>query len=927
MRVQGTLVKVVILFSLVNVGHAQTAQSSAREVQCEPAVYRPAASFISWDDDPVYSMRPVFHTAVGDDLYYVGDILRLTQKDFASIVREMNAGRSDIDRIIFDAREIIVEGPLSFEHAELVFRSDILTFGPEGRISFVGAVDQAHTDRVRIVTRSLRFNNSLPYPFQFEIEKGDSRVVEITASEVVQSGTPLTQSSAPNALWANTLTGAYNLAPLDPAVFKTTVGDKAAETVKHTTADEVAWPQYTVAKLLKFHNRDPYGKDNLDLLRTKMAELTPVIEVVHSPGTITQFYRLNNRIEARVDQFGHRANYTPRISLQQQTKSTEDIGSELTDGQFFSNLRKLIVEAYTKPKVDQTEVDGLADSVKKRQEEQAEFTVAMDKLENDNRQHHTAFLQLKEQIAKRQQEIARATQEEIDKQKTAADVKRGFSVGTAVVAVAVSIVATPAAGAAVGAGGNLIGNLVYANQSGKVDLETIATALADAGKYYDAMDKTFKAWDSFKAAQGTATAVLIDGKKVTVKDPTPDDKNHTREVTKEEAAKNWGKSAKDLFSAFYDIYDTLKPQKPTPLDLTKKEDADPQLMAYIAQLAEVQSQESKTLDAIQAALGQQAIAVQAQEEELAQLRDLRDSKVVNDADYERWKMASLSLWQSEVGRVSDSVYTLNRAYFYATGRTIDRTKAIADYFDEIQASMMTGLYDPTMLAEDTTPAGLEKALARQQLHIKMAVEATTISATRGWNDYATSLARNPDHFREVYEFRLADPDLQKAGFLRALNAQIRLKIALKDESPTLIPLPVPMEILPTQTPGPEWLTDMAITKIEFSQGAGAVGNSGLTFILVHPGYGKLFRADGTCSVFDMRDPNTIAQRQRTTPIGSIDPRWQTRPVEKIDTQGASGYYAFYPLRTELLLMVQVTSRNWKAIPEVKYLQIGLEQLR
>lgn len=542
MRIRGTLVAAAILVSFLDVIRAQTPISSAREVQCAPAVYRPATSFISWDDDPVYTMRPVFHTVVGDDLYYVGDILRLTQKDFASIVREMNAGRSDIDRIIFDAREIIIEGPLSFEHAELIFRSDILTFGPGGRISFVGAVDQTHTDRIRIVTRSLRFNNSLPYPFQFEIEKETRRVVEITAAEVVQSGRPLTPSSAPNALWANTLTGAYSLAPLDPAVFKMTLGDQAGQAVKRSTADEVAWPQYTVAKLLKFHNRDPYGKDNLDLLRTKMAELTPVIEVVHSPGTITQFYRLNNRIEARVDQFGHRANYTPRISLQQQTKSTEDIGGELTEGQFFSNLRKLIVEAYTKPKVDQTEVDGLADSVKKRQEEQAEFTVAMDKLENQNRQHHTAFLQLKEQIAKRQQEIARATQEEIDKQKTAADVKRGFSVGTAVVAVAVSIVATPAAGAAVGAGGNLIGNLIYANQGGKVDLETIATALADAGKYYDAMDKTFKAWDSFKAAQGTATAVLIEGKKVTVKDPTPDDKNHTKEVTKEEAAKDWEKA-------------------------------------------------------------------------------------------------------------------------------------------------------------------------------------------------------------------------------------------------------------------------------------------------------------------------------------------------------------------------------------------------
>ena len=918
---------ILIAFLQVSSGRAQTATSSVNEVQCAPAVYRPAASFVSWDDDPVYSMRPPFHTAVGDDLYYVGDILRLTQKDFASIVREMNAGRSDIGRIIFDAREIIVEGPLSFSHAELVFRSDILTFGPQGRVSFTGPMDAAHTDRLEIVTRSLQFNNSMPYPFQFEIEKDSRRSVDITAAEVVQSGVTVPSGAAQNVLWANTLTGAYNLAPLEPAVFKTTVGDSASETLKKDIADNVAWPQYTVAKLLKFHNRDPYGEENLNLLRNRMAALAPVVEVIHSPGTITQFYRLNNRIAARVDQFGHRANYTPRVSLQQQITTTKAISTEFDDKQFFSNLRELIVEAYKKPSVDQSVVDGLAVSIKKGQEEQAESIVTMDKMENENRNHHTAFLQLQGQISSRQLEIARAKQEEIEKQKTSADIKRGFSVSTAVIGVAVSIVATPAAGAAVGAAGNLIGNLVYANSSGKVDLETVVAALSEAGKYYDTMDKTFKAWDSFKTSQATATAVLIEGKKVTVKDPTPDDKNHTREITKEEAAKDWGKNAKDLYSSFYDLYQTLKPQKPTPLDLTKKEDMDPQLMGYLAQLADVQAQEAKTLDTIQSVLGQQAIAIQEQQEELAQLRDLRDSKVVNDADYERWKMASLSLWQSEVGRVSDSVYTLNRAYFYATGRTISRTREIADYFDEIQASLMTGLYDPTMLAEDTTPEGIAQALGRQQLHIKSALEATTLSANEGWDDYAKTLARNPDHFRDVYEYRLSDPDPQKAGFLRALNAQIRLAIALKKQAPTLIPLPVPMDILPAPTAGPEWLTDMAITKIDFSQGANAVGPSGLKFILVHPGYGKLFRADGTCSVFDMRDPSTFAQRERTTPVGSIDPGWQMRAVDKIDTQGSSGYYAFYPLRTELLLMVQVTSNNWKAIPEIKYLQIGLEQLR
>src|ERR1017187_8597390 len=48
--------------------------------------------------------------------------------------------------------------------------------------------------------------------------------------------------------------------------------------------------------------------------------------------------------------------------------------------------------------------------------------------------------------------------------------------------------------------------------------------------------------------------------------------------------------------------------------------------------------------------------------------------------------------------------------------SISKLPQIAAYFDELQAALMTGLYDPTMLAEDSTLARLEKTLADHRDH-------------------------------------------------------------------------------------------------------------------------------------------------------------------------------------------------------------------
>src|ERR1017187_4248285 len=48
--------------------------------------------------------------------------------------------------------------------------------------------------------------------------------------------------------------------------------------------------------------------------------------------------------------------------------------------------------------------------------------------------------------------------------------------------------------------------------------------------------------------------------------------------------------------------------------------------------------------------------------------------------------------------------------------SISKSRQIAAYFDELQAALMTGLYDPTMLAEDSTLARLEKTLADHRDH-------------------------------------------------------------------------------------------------------------------------------------------------------------------------------------------------------------------
>jgi hypothetical protein len=93
----------------------------------------------------------------------------------------------------------------------------------------------------------------------------------------------------------------------------------------------------------------------------------------------------------------------------------------------------------------------------------------------------------------------------------AASAKQGFATVGTVVGVATSFIGTPAAGAAVGAGFNAIGDIVYNhNVGGSLNLATISDILSDTSKFYNSMNDVIDKWKKLADQKSTFVRV-VDG--------------------------------------------------------------------------------------------------------------------------------------------------------------------------------------------------------------------------------------------------------------------------------------------------------------------------------------------------------------------------------------------------------------------------------
>lgn len=917
-------ISTVLSFAFIESASAQTMQG-ATNATCSPIAYRPAQQFLSWDEDTLY-VRKRFVADVGDRVDYIGDILRINSKDFQSIVREMNAAPSNIRHVTFDAREIHIEGPLSLTSAKVEFLADTIVFSEDGRITLTAPPFANQEDGIVLIARTIEFNHSLPVPIQVVMSSAVPRSVKIIADVVMNNGKAVSDSASAEYLTRKTLTGAYDLGSLDSTHWTVATGKAAEKPFMDAFGNEMSWPRYTVTKLLKFHSRDPYGDKNLSELKKRVAVLSDLIHAWSSPDTILDLDRLSSMMRAHVDEFGHGPSYAPRVTLNHQI---DNLNNRINgEDAYLKQLQTLIVAAYDRTSFSQNQVDEINKEIADTSTQIGSIDLQMAGYKNQQTQAASEFSKLKRLIEIRQSDIKRQVLEDADKAKRAEDIQKGVQLGSVAIGIGGSLIAGPEVGAAAATGGRVFGGLVYSNNTGGVTLTSVSTALQDGAQFYGQMKAVFDSWSKYKEAQKMGAQVLIDGKTVEIEDPPGSGKK--RVMTKAEAARDWGSQLKSMYDAFYTLFDKAKAEKPTPLSLSDAENQDPVLAALLSQLADLQKKESALVDEVNALMSSQNTLKETQERQLGLLKQLVDVKPQNDAEYERWRAAALALWQQEVSRVVHDTYVLRRAFFYATGGDIVLPKEAADYFNELQAAMMTGIYDPLIeVDEDDTAEQVGKKLELERTKLTTVLTATARTADSGLHDYLSDRGKQPLPFRESYELSKGNGNAEMDGFIDAINAQIQMQVAGSRTVDKMTALPVPLSFRLRPKKGPERLVAATVSSVTLKDSTDSVDQSGLTFYLNHPGYGTISWENGTCSIVDMRVPTADVSQTYTIPAPSINQEWVKNSPTRIDVLDRSSYYTYFPLHTDLLLWVQADKANhkWTVMPQVQSLTIGIEVLQ
>lgn len=110
----------------------------------------------AWEEDRRHQIT-LTKTDGRKAVVYAGDILHVNKDDMQSLIRPVNLPRSDIETLVFDARKLVFDGPLSFDRAHIVIRADAVTVGPRARIRF----SDPKGSSVRILARTIDLDERL----------------------------------------------------------------------------------------------------------------------------------------------------------------------------------------------------------------------------------------------------------------------------------------------------------------------------------------------------------------------------------------------------------------------------------------------------------------------------------------------------------------------------------------------------------------------------------------------------------------------------------------------------------------------------------------------------------------------------------------------------------------------------------------------
>lgn len=921
-----------------NVSGVAVAQSRLPKLQtvadwnCQPVDAGIAEALETFDQDAGYTVVGI-NDADGKRVRISGDTLIIDSKNLPFVISEISRAFTGVKQIVFDARKILIRGPISLRSGELVFLADRVDFSKNARITFAGPIVQA-TEGIRIVARTVVFDPELKKPLQLIPTTGEAdrkRRIEIVADTVMHGDRTVRPYDAEKYLWQRTL-GSYTSSALpSKALWATKLGADSIEPYTAQFRDEMRWPQFFLTKLLKFHSRNPYDSANQEELVSKTKQYLPLLENWSDSQVSLEMHRLLARISANVDLLGYGPNYAPRVRVNEQRNAVQTqlndlkIGGSGQSKSYFDLLTDLVLATYDRKPPPDKEVASLKKRVQSAEDALQGFDAEFATLTNRSRELAAKFPPIKQAIEETKKRIERSTRDEIKRNRDAAAAKQGFALaGTAAAIIAAPYVA-PETAAAIGAAGSLTGDIVYQHNVGGQTGLTVLEAVSNASQFYGNMGKLFESWDSYQGSRKNLKQVL-NGE--TVKDgpePAEGEPDTRKPLSKSQASGRAAAAAGVLLSSFYDLLKSTAPPTATPLTLEEKEQLDPRMAELIAQLSTLSSEQSDLMDKMKAAIERQALASDSLQRERELLDTLLALNPGNDREISRWHANALALWQNATQRLARDAIVLRRAFRYETGQPLSLRADVLQFADELFAATWAGTYDPLATTADDKDTAA-KHLTSQRTQFAAAISALLAEVESGLSLHLSrgTLLRAR---RTPYEFRVGGSDLASQRFIEALNAQIAVQIAGQIDARRVMPMLIPIRWKPSVSKLPERLVDAKVLKVEFEQKPEAIGDSGLTFHVIHPFYGAMYR-DGHCSVFDMRDSTALQNSLDViTDIGAVNLGWLKEQPGVVDISALDNYYARPPLRTDYRMLVEVTSDRWRSLPKVKAITIGLEVLQ
>lgn len=901
-----------------------------------------------WDNDRSYEVRVDALEGQGPErknIRYIADFLEVSEVETRSIVRYADGPASNVGTLTLDARHVFLNGPLAFSDASVVIVAQKFSYGEDAILALFAS--QAHSAKIGIFVYEFQAASD-PYIKPFDIyydRDGVGPSVEIYAHKVTCDGQEISApADASRIIWR--LVGASDDTdePPSDAPVRIVVGNDALTKIDQASSGAL-WPAAVYEKALRLQSAFPFDDDLRADIRAKQEETRKYLEKTDLAEAASGFPILVARVQDRLDAFGHGPNWAPRKALSAQLDSfgemLRDMASGAGAGLLSDNLIKYVAAGFDGTQPDQAAVRSLQDRRDKIQADIDDINGSIDANLKATLALNDQFFLLKAAIEQNQVRIQQETLDQEKRLHDAAAAKQGFATVGTVVGLATSFIGTPAAGAAVGAGFNAIGDIVYNhNVGGTLNLATLADILDDTTKFYKSMTEVIDKWKTLAARKSDFVKVM-DGQALKDRDGKP--------ITKMDAAKGFGNALADFGKSVNAITKEGKSPVPQPLSLSQKENLDPSLQEYLELLSDNQRKQAELTSELQGLKSKLTSEKAERDQAVAALTTLLDVKPVNDEQFRRWTQWARYLWVSDIRWIVQEIYILQRAFGFEIGKDIPVLSGLSSFPASIAASIDAKYFD--VLAPGTFVKGNQVAehLKEQRGRIYTSAAAVHEACRRGIETYLSKNQRRVT-FERAVEFRRNDADLNRRSFIEGLNAQIKLLIGRRRagysvarqepvnrtaipgspaskwnlvDRPRLIPLYIPFIFEPPAFPNeaPIRFVRARVASVRWTNRHANLGYDGLNFTVIHPGFGEIGSVENHRFI-DLREGNAINEiRNVTTLFQIVTGAHELAPIQP--DIGAT-YYTYPPARTDYYMTVDVTSEHWSRVPEIEELVIVWE---